>query len=80
WFAWLGPAADAVRANRHGEGDNPLRQFERYGSEIISASLDFYRAMRDAATESGFFSLYGNMSSVYQGGRNDARQQAVQMK
>ncbi|MFP3802510.1 DUF3141 domain-containing protein, partial [Paraburkholderia sp. SIMBA_027] len=20
WFAWLGPAADAVRANRHGEG------------------------------------------------------------
>jgi pimeloyl-ACP methyl ester carboxylesterase len=64
WLAWLGPAANAVKANRmrsDTEGPNPLRQTERRGAELISASLDFYRAMRDAATESLFFGVYGNL-------------------
>ncbi|CAB3751590.1 DUF3141 domain-containing protein [Paraburkholderia solisilvae] len=64
WLAWLGPAANAVKANRirsDADGPNPLRQAERRGAEVVSASLDFYRAMRDAATESLFFGLYGNM-------------------
>ncbi|HKR39225.1 MAG TPA: DUF3141 domain-containing protein, partial [Paraburkholderia sp.] len=44
WLAWLGPAAEAVRAKRHAEAheDTRLKEFEHYGSEMISASLDFY--------------------------------------
>ncbi len=81
WLAWLGPAAEAVSATRKtdAQADMPLRQFERYGADMVSASLDFYRAMRDAATESAFFSLYGNMFSAYEGGeRNDALEKSAQ--
>jgi len=61
WLAWLRPAADAVKANRqHADDIDPWRKLERRGSEIISASLDHYRAMRDASAESLFFSLYTN--------------------
>ncbi|MCP3713144.1 DUF3141 domain-containing protein [Paraburkholderia sp. CNPSo 3274] len=79
WLAWLGPAADAVRAKRAAEAheDTRLREFEHYGSEMISASLDCYRAMRDAMTESAFFSFYGNMYSVEQGDEAQARPAAV---
>jgi pimeloyl-ACP methyl ester carboxylesterase len=75
WLAWLGPAAEAVRAKRHAEAheDTRLKEFEHYGSEMISASLDFYRAMRDAMTESAFFSFYGNMYAVEQGEEAQAR-------
>ncbi len=66
WLAWLAPAAQAVKGIRdHAEEADPVRQAERSGSEVISASLDFYRAMRDAATEGLFFSIYGNMFSAY---------------
>ncbi|PVX73161.1 DUF3141 domain-containing protein [Paraburkholderia unamae] len=66
WLAWLGPTAEAVRAKRHAEthDDTRLRAVEHCGSEMLSASLDFYRAMRDAMTESAFFSLYGNLYCV----------------
>ncbi|MEX3939368.1 DUF3141 domain-containing protein [Paraburkholderia sp. BR10937] len=79
WLAWLGPAAEAVRAKRHAEAheDTRLREFEHYGSEIISASLDFYRAMRDAMTESAFFSFYGNMYAVEHGEEAQARPAAA---
>ncbi|REG49791.1 uncharacterized protein DUF3141 [Paraburkholderia sp. BL6669N2] len=80
WLAWLGPAAEAVSATRKtdAQADMPLRQFERYGADMVSASLDYYRAMRDAATESAFFSLYGNMFSAYEGGeRNDALEKSA---
>jgi hypothetical protein len=43
------------------DGPNPLRQTERRGAELISASLDYYRALRDAATEGLFFGIYGNL-------------------
>ena len=68
WLAWLEPAA------RGGEGatasrsttDNPLRKRrEAAALELISASLDYYRALRDALTEAGFFTIYGNMFSLY---------------
>jgi pimeloyl-ACP methyl ester carboxylesterase len=66
WLAWLAPAAEAVKAKRQTEAhdESRLKQFEHYGSDMISASLDFYRAMRDAMTESAFFSVYGNLASV----------------
>jgi pimeloyl-ACP methyl ester carboxylesterase len=66
WLAWLGPAAQAVKAARKpdSQGDM-LRKAEHCGSDMISASLDFYRAMRDATTEAMFFSVYGNLFSAH---------------
>jgi pimeloyl-ACP methyl ester carboxylesterase len=70
WLAWVGPAAEFVRPRRQAvEADNPLLQLEKIGSEMISASLDLYRGMRDAATEAKFFSVYANMYSFYLAGR-----------
>jgi hypothetical protein len=66
WFAWLGPAAQAVRDNRKAVGaDQPLRKIEEIGGELVSASLDLYRAMRDATSEAAFFGVYANMFSMY---------------
>jgi hypothetical protein len=66
WFSWLGRVAQAVRANRRPVGpEHPLRQFESVGAEMISASLDLYRALRDATTEATFFGIYANLFSMY---------------
>jgi hypothetical protein len=66
WMAWLGPAAEWVRGHRHEvESDHPLRQLEHAGADILSATLDLYRGVRDAATEARFFSVYANMYSFY---------------
>ncbi|GJH24640.1 DUF3141 domain-containing protein [Caballeronia novacaledonica] len=75
WLAWLGPAADAVRAARKpAAADEPLRRAEHCGSDMISAGLDFYRAMRDAATEAMFFSVYGNMFSAHPAQQHEPRE------
>jgi pimeloyl-ACP methyl ester carboxylesterase len=62
WLAWLGPAADQVRGHRQ-PGDDALapRQMERMCSDLVSASLDYYRDVRDAASEATFFQMYGSM-------------------
>jgi hypothetical protein len=66
WLAWVGPAAAFVRERRQAvEPDQPLRQLERMGSDILSATLDLYRAVRDAATEAAFFSVYANAYTMY---------------
>jgi pimeloyl-ACP methyl ester carboxylesterase len=66
WLAWLGPAAEHVRQQRRAlEDDHPLRQLEHAGSDILSATLDLYRGMRDARTEAAFFSVYANMYNTY---------------
>ncbi|SPB13513.1 poly(3-hydroxybutyrate) depolymerase [Caballeronia novacaledonica] len=76
WLAWLGPAAQAVKAARKPASEHDaLRRAEHCGSDMISASLDFYRAMRDAATEAMFFSVYGNMFSVHRAQEHEAREQ-----
>ncbi len=73
WLAWLGPAAESVRQERHAvEDDHPLRKLERTGSEILSATLDLYRGMRDAATEAAFFGVYANAYVTYLAGRQRA--------
>jgi pimeloyl-ACP methyl ester carboxylesterase len=65
WLAWVGPAANAVRQQRRAlADDHPMRQLEKIGSEMISASLDFYRGMRDARTEASFFGVYANMYAL----------------
>jgi len=65
-LAWLGPAAQAVKAQRRVlPAAAPLRKWESMGSEIISASLDYYREIRDATSEAAFFQTYGNIFSLY---------------
>ncbi|SAL12906.1 PHB de-polymerase domain-containing protein [Caballeronia choica] len=62
WLAWLEPAAQVVKANRQPVGENdPARRAEHLGADLISASLDYYRGMRDALTEAAFFTIYGNL-------------------
>jgi hypothetical protein len=59
---WLEAAAAAVRKSRTPvDADKPTRRGERIVSELISASFDLYRDLRDAASEAGFFQLYGNL-------------------
>lgn len=68
WLAWVGPAAQAVRATRvppKKDEVNPLRDVERAAAEAVSASLDYYREMRDALSESMFLNVYGSVFSLY---------------
>jgi hypothetical protein len=75
WLAWLAPAAAAVRAQRKALGpEDPLRKAEGAMSELVSASLDHYRALRDATSEAAFFSTYGNMFSLPRAQRHDAEE------
>ncbi|HYB50345.1 MAG TPA: DUF3141 domain-containing protein [Burkholderiaceae bacterium] len=74
WLRWLEPAAQMVKANRQTmNADEAPRRFERVGADLWSACLDYYRAMRDAASETGFFQTYGNMYSVYLADKYEAR-------
>jgi len=66
WLAWLAPAADAARQHRQPvDDDQPLRKAEKFGAQLVSASLDHFRALRDAATEAQFFSVYANLFALY---------------
>ncbi len=70
WLSWLAPAAETVKAHRQAvPDDHPLRHAEHAGAEIVSASLDYYRALRDAITEASFFSVYANMASLQDEGK-----------
>jgi len=61
-----GPAADAARQHRQPvDDDQPLRKAEKFGAQLVSASLDHFRALRDAATEAQFFSVYANLFALY---------------
>jgi pimeloyl-ACP methyl ester carboxylesterase len=68
WLWWLAPTAQAVRAQRDPlEADDPARNVEAAISEVTSASLDCYRALRDAIAEAAFFQIYGNVHAMYLG-------------
>jgi hypothetical protein len=57
--------AQAVKAGRKPvEPGNPWNKLEAIGSEMITASWNFYRDMRDAASESLFFQIYGSMLAL----------------
>jgi hypothetical protein len=74
WLAWLAPAADKVRSERRAvPADQPLRQAERAVSDWTSASLDYYRDLRDAISEALFFETYGNLFSFYLADRADTQ-------
>jgi len=66
WLWWLAPTAEAVKAQREALGpDDPARKLESTVSELTSASLDCYRALRDALAEAAFFQIYGNLFAFY---------------
>jgi len=77
WLAWLGPAAQMVRSQRRALGTEALpRKLEKMGSEILSASLDYYRDLRDATSEAAFFQTYGNIFSLYLADKREAEEKA----
>ncbi|RZI40748.1 DUF3141 domain-containing protein [Herbaspirillum sp. HC18] len=79
WLWWLPQAAQAVKARREAVGsDDPARKAEKTASELISASLDYYRAMRDAVTEAIFFSIYANMFSLYLADKHEAEERIAE--
>lgn len=65
-LAWVGPVADQVRKHRRAQAsDEPARKLERAGSDFLSASLDYYREVRDAASEALFFQTYGSLFGLW---------------
>jgi hypothetical protein len=66
WMQWLLPAASWVRSQRRSaDAGQPLRRIERIAADLMSASLDYYRDLRDAASEAAFFAVYGNLLALY---------------
>jgi len=65
WLAWLAPAAAMVKAQRQAlPADDPARKAEKAFSDLVSASLDYQRAVRDALSEAAFFQIYGNLFAL----------------
>jgi pimeloyl-ACP methyl ester carboxylesterase len=65
FLAGVPAAAAMARAWRQPRTEgNAGRRAERLGSSVVSASLDLYRDLRDAASEAAFFQIYGNMMSL----------------
>jgi pimeloyl-ACP methyl ester carboxylesterase len=72
-LCWLAPAAEAVKANRQAlPADDPARKAESLASELVSASLDCQRGLRDTVGEATFFQIYGNLSAFYFGAQREA--------
>ena len=65
WLGWLAPAAAMVQSQRKSlDRKHPWRRLEAMGSELINASLDYYRDVNNAMSEASFFELYGNLFSL----------------
>ena len=80
WLAWLAPAAQAIKTHRKPlAGEEPARKVEKMMSEFISASLDYYRAIRDAISEAMFFQTYGNMFCFYLADKYEAEERAAEI-
>ena len=78
WLAWLGPAAQAVKGNRvTAPADGSLRKLEALGAQMVSAALDYHRAVRDALAEAAFFTIYGSAYVAYLSDRDAAKQSAA---
>ena len=61
----VGVMASKVEADRKpASQDNPFRRLEEMGSEMITASWNLYRDMRDAESEAKFFQIYGSMIAL----------------
>ncbi len=63
---WLRPMAESVKSQRRAlRPEHPGRILEARQSDITSATLDLYRAIRDALSEASFFAIYGNLHTFY---------------
>jgi pimeloyl-ACP methyl ester carboxylesterase len=70
WTWWLAPAAQAAKAQRRPlAADHPGRKAEAMVSDLTSAALDGYKALRDAAAEAAFFQVYGQLCAHGVGNR-----------
>ena len=79
WTAWLAPAAELVKSQRKPlKNGNLLRKFEKAASASISASLEYYRGVRDAVSEASFFQTYGNVFSLYIADKQEAAAQRAE--
>ena len=64
-LAPLSAMAAAVRAYRQPRAANNVgRSVEHLQAAYVSAALDLYRDLRDAAREAAFFEVYGNLLSL----------------
>jgi hypothetical protein len=57
-------ASKAEAERKPATNDNPFRRIEEMGSEMITASWNLYRDLRDATSESTFFRIYGSMIAL----------------
>jgi hypothetical protein len=79
WLGWLGPAAEMVKAQRKPVAkDNAALKLEKTASTAISASLDYYRTVRDAASEAAFFQTYGNVFSLYVADKREVEEKTAE--
>jgi hypothetical protein len=79
-MAWLGPAAEFVRAHRQALGpDSASRRTEKFFSECVSGALDFYRDVRDAISAALFYEIYGPMFGlcIAEEGKSQQQQSAA---
>jgi pimeloyl-ACP methyl ester carboxylesterase len=66
WLGWLKPAAARAKSHRQPvQATHPWRKMEKALADVASATLDYYRNLRDATTEALFFEIYGNAFSLY---------------
>jgi hypothetical protein len=78
WLWLLRPVAEIVKENRQQVGpEQPFRRAGKMVSDLVSASLDLYRDVRDAMSEAIFFEVYGSMFSVYLSGMHERKGQEV---
>ncbi len=78
WLEWLGPAADLIRSQRRTTGpEQPFRRVETMVAELVGASLDYYRDIRDATSEALFFQTYGNLFSLYLADKHEAEERRL---
>ena len=76
WLAWLPAAARWVKARRQEVSpDATSRRTEHLFSEILSASWEYYRAIRDAVSEATFFQTYGNLFALYPPDKRESEEQ-----
>ncbi len=75
----VGEMASKVEADRKpASQDNPFRRLEEMGSEMITASWNLYRDLRDAESEAKFFQIYGSMIALGASGDVKIGQQPLQ--
>jgi hypothetical protein len=78
WLWWLKPVAEIMKENRQAASPElSFRRVEKMVSELVSASFDLYRDVRDALSEATFFQVYGDLFALYLSDRHDGKGREV---